>query len=148
MMTPPPTKQVGDPRDQSPGKGDPEEEAEASGNLWVGNLPLDAVDAELTPLFARYGVLDSVSTFPARNYAFVHFKRLDDAKAARDALQGALVRGNPVKIEFARPVRSPFACTSPGFAFVYHRVWRHISRLTRMKKEILSINFFVTSLRF
>ncbi|MQM08897.1 hypothetical protein Taro_041761, partial [Colocasia esculenta] len=105
MAPPPPAKQTGDPRDPPSGKGEVEEEAEPSGNLWVGNLPPDAVDAELTPLFARYGALESVSTFPARNYAFVHFKRHDDAQAAKDALQGVPVRGNPIKIEFARPAK-------------------------------------------
>ncbi|CAA6667736.1 unnamed protein product [Spirodela intermedia] len=56
-------------------------------------------------LFGKFGALDSVTTYAARNYAFVYFKHLDDAKRAKDTLQGSLVRGNAIKIEFARPAR-------------------------------------------
>ncbi|KAK0572378.1 hypothetical protein LWI29_030732 [Acer saccharum] len=53
--------------------------------------------------FARYGALDSVTTYSSRSFAFVFFKRVEDAKAAKDALQRFPIRGNPIKIEFARP---------------------------------------------
>jgi len=59
-------------------------------------------------LFVQYGALDSVTSYSGRSYAFVYFKRIDDAKAAKNALQGFNFRGNSLKIEFARPVRSHF----------------------------------------
>ncbi|CAA6663877.1 unnamed protein product [Spirodela intermedia] len=74
-----------------------------STNLWVGNLSMDTIDSDLMTLFAKHGVLDCVMTFSSRNFAFLYFKSPDDAKAAKDDLQGALVRGNSIKIEFARP---------------------------------------------
>uniref|UniRef100_A0A803R8U9 RRM domain-containing protein n=1 Tax=Cannabis sativa TaxID=3483 RepID=A0A803R8U9_CANSA len=77
-----------------------------SNNLWVGNLASDVTDSDLMDLFAQYGALDSVTSYSSRSYAFLFFKRMEDAKAAKDALQGTLLRGNPIKIEFARPVRS------------------------------------------
>lgn len=77
-----------------------------SNNLWVGNLAVDITDSDLMDLFAQYGALDSVTSYSSRSYAFVFFKRMEDAKAAKDALQGTNFRGNPLKIEFARPVRS------------------------------------------
>ncbi|KAF4349842.1 hypothetical protein F8388_021952 [Cannabis sativa] len=76
-----------------------------SNNLWVGNLASDVTDSDLMDLFAQYGALDSVTSYSARSYAFLFFKRMEDAKAAKDALQGTLLRGNPIKIEFARPAK-------------------------------------------
>ncbi|KAE8729747.1 RNA recognition motif-containing protein, putative isoform 2 [Hibiscus syriacus] len=76
-----------------------------SNHLWVGNLPGDTVDSDLTELFNKFGALDSVTTYSSRSYSFVYFKRLEDAKAARDALQGAALHGNQIKIEFARPAK-------------------------------------------
>ncbi|KAK9141211.1 hypothetical protein Scep_010892 [Stephania cephalantha] len=74
-----------------------------SHNLWIGNLANDVTDADLMDLFATYGALDSVTTYSSRSYAFVYFKRLEDARAAKDALQGTVLRGGSLKIEFARP---------------------------------------------
>lgn len=76
-----------------------------SNNLWVGNLAVDITDSDLMDLFAQYGALDSVTSYSSRSYAFVFFKRMEDAKAAKDALQGTNFRGNPLKIEFARPAK-------------------------------------------
>uniref|UniRef100_A0A2P2M7B4 RRM domain-containing protein n=1 Tax=Rhizophora mucronata TaxID=61149 RepID=A0A2P2M7B4_RHIMU len=82
------------------------EEAEApSNNLWVGNLSADVTDRDLMDLFAKYGALDSVTTYSSRSYAFVFFKRVEDATAAKEALQGMELRGNALRIEFARPAR-------------------------------------------
>ena len=73
-------------------------------NLWVGNLPPGSVEADLMSLFGKFGVLDSVIAYATRNYAFVNFKRLDDAKKAKEALQGSVIRGSAIRIEFSRPV--------------------------------------------
>ncbi|CAN0857986.1 Flowering time control protein FPA [Linum grandiflorum] len=76
-----------------------------SNNLWVGNLAQDVTDSDLMGLFAKYGALDSVTAYSSRSYAFVFFKRVEDAKAAKDALQGSVLRGVTLKIEFARPAK-------------------------------------------
>lgn len=80
-----------------------DKEAPPSSNLWVGNLSADTTDADLKELFGKFGALDKVTTYSSRSFAFVYFKRVEDAKAAKDALQGSDFRGNPIKIEFARP---------------------------------------------
>uniref|UniRef100_A0A1D1Z6B2 Flowering time control protein FPA n=1 Tax=Anthurium amnicola TaxID=1678845 RepID=A0A1D1Z6B2_9ARAE len=107
-MRPPGKQMAGD--HYRPSGREPDDDEEPLQNLWVGNLSLDTVDSDLVALFAKYGAMDSVTTFPSRNYAFVYFKNPDAARAARDALQGTLVRGNPIKLEFARPVRFLFTC--------------------------------------
>ncbi|KAM7266477.1 hypothetical protein ACFE04_004374 [Oxalis oulophora] len=76
-----------------------------SNNLWVGNLSTDATESDLTDLFSKHGAIDSVTAYSTRNYAFVFFKHLDNAKAAKEALQGAMLRGSSIKIEFTRPAK-------------------------------------------
>nr|AHZ89702.1 flowering time control protein FPA2 [Dimocarpus longan]AHZ89703.1 flowering time control protein FPA-2 [Dimocarpus longan] len=82
-----------------------EERAAPSNNLWVGNLRPETSDSDLMQLFVRDGALDSVATYSSRSFAFVYFKRVDDAKAAKEALQGTPLHGTPIKIEFARPAK-------------------------------------------
>lgn len=81
-----------------------EEWGSPSNNLWVGNLSPEVTDSDLMDLFAQYGALDSVTTYSSRSYAFLFFKRVEDAKAAKSALQATPLRGIPIKIEFAKPV--------------------------------------------
>lgn len=109
-----------------PNRGD-EERVPPSNHLWVGNLKPETTDSDLIPLFGRYGVLDSVTTYSSRSFAFIYFKRLDDAKAAKEALQGTSLHGSSLKIEFARPVCSHFCdlslfiglCLAPGLSSIY-----------------------------
>lgn len=97
-------------QDGGGGGKDSEESVTPSNNLWVGNLAPDVTDSDLMELFAQYGALDSVTSYSLRSYAFVYFKRVEDAKAAKNALQGFSFRGNYLKIEFARPVCSHHLC--------------------------------------
>nr|GMD59021.1 WAT1-related protein At2g39510-like [Ipomoea batatas] len=73
-------------------------------NLWVGNLTSDVNEAELTALFEKYGQVDSIIPYSARSYAFLYIRSLEDVKAANNALQGTMLRGNPLKNEFAKPI--------------------------------------------
>lgn len=92
---------------------DSDESDTSSNNLWVGNLSPDVTDSDLMALFAQFGPLDSVTSYSSRSYGFVFFKRIEDAKAAKYALQGAFLRGNSIKIEFAKPVCS-YLCSLLG----------------------------------
>lgn len=73
--------------------------------LWVGNVASEASEALLTQLFGTYGAVDNVSAYPARCYAFIEFKALEDAKVAKAGLQGRVVKGQSLRIEFARPAK-------------------------------------------
>ncbi|KAJ8558090.1 hypothetical protein K7X08_004856 [Anisodus acutangulus] len=76
-----------------------------SNNLWVGNLAPDVTDSDLTSLFQKYGPLDSVTSYSSRGFGFLYFKNINDAKEAKDALQGSFFHGNPIRIEFAKPAK-------------------------------------------
>ncbi|KAJ0799530.1 putative RNA recognition motif domain, nucleotide-binding alpha-beta plait domain superfamily [Helianthus annuus] len=59
---------------------------------------------DLRNLFEKHGVVDSVTCYPARSYAFVNMRRPEDAKRAKDSLQAVVLRGGSLKIDFAKPV--------------------------------------------
>ncbi|XP_048434258.1 flowering time control protein FPA [Pyrus x bretschneideri] len=80
--------------------------APPSRNLWVGNLSHSVVEEDLVNPFLQFGELESVAFHPGRSYAFLKFNREDDAIAAMDSLQGLLVAGNPLRIEFTKADKS------------------------------------------
>lgn len=95
---PPPIKSMTKPISSS------EAEGPASNNLWIGNLSHEVTDSDLMALFEKYGPVDSITNYSARSYGFVYYKKIEDAKSAKEKLQGTILHGNPIKIEFAKPV--------------------------------------------
>ncbi|KAK4424996.1 Flowering time control protein FPA [Sesamum alatum] len=83
----------------------PPRENPPSNNLWIGNLSPDVSNTELKALFEKHGKVDSVISYPSRNYAFIYFKEIDGAASAKQGLQGQVLRGNPLRIEFAKPAK-------------------------------------------
>ncbi|CAN6485372.1 unnamed protein product [Victoria cruziana] len=108
-MPPPPNKSDSNPNNRNFGKNASDDAAEkeegSMNNLWVGNLSPDTTDADLNEVFGKFGILDSVCSYASRNFAFVYFKRPEDAKKAKETLQGTTIRGNQIKIEIARPAK-------------------------------------------
>ncbi|KAI3868183.1 hypothetical protein MKW92_017016 [Papaver armeniacum] len=90
---------------ERPSKQGKETESHESNNLWVGNLTNDTTEEDLMDLFGKHGDLDTVTSYASRNFAFIYYKRIEDAKEAKEALQGTNLLGNPLKIEFARPAK-------------------------------------------
>ncbi|XP_071706431.1 flowering time control protein FPA-like [Rutidosis leptorrhynchoides] len=80
-------------------------ESTVNNNLWVGNLSADVTDSDLRNLFEKHGVVDSITCYPTRSYAFVNMRRPEDAKRAKDSLQGVVLRGGSLKIDFAKLAR-------------------------------------------
>ncbi|KAI3856980.1 hypothetical protein MKX03_019040 [Papaver bracteatum] len=77
-----------------------------SRRLWVGNLSHHVTETELSEQFLRFGEVDSIAFHPGRSYAFVNFMNDEDALIAVTALQGFVLAGSPIKIEFAKAERS------------------------------------------
>ena len=50
-------------------------------------------------LFAQYSVLDIITSYSSRSYAFVFFKRIEVTKATKDTLQGVDLHGHHIKSE-------------------------------------------------
>lgn len=70
----------------------------------MGNLSHVVVERDLSRYFSQFGELDSIAFQPSRSYAFINFKRDEDAMAAMRELQGFALGGNPIRIEFAKAV--------------------------------------------
>lgn len=88
-------------------------------SLWVGNLSSDVTEADLTNLFGKYGAIVKITLYSPKYFAFVHFKLPEDAKTAKDSLQATILRGSPLKIDFAKPVCSvvPFSIVNMCILF-------------------------------
>ncbi|KAM9728137.1 RNA-binding protein 14a isoform 1-T1 [Menidia menidia] len=68
--------------------------------LFVGNLPIDASQEELTKLFSPYGEINTCSLL--RQYAFVTLKGEGAADRAIRHLDGKEYRGRPLVVEESR----------------------------------------------
>ena len=60
----------------------------------------DVTDAEFVQMFRAYGPLRSHRLIRKSNCAFVDFMHLEDAAAAREALPGARLASNNIRVEF------------------------------------------------
>ncbi|KAJ8527774.1 hypothetical protein K7X08_015225 [Anisodus acutangulus] len=80
-----------------------------SRHLWVGNLSHSLSESTLANHFLRFGDLESLAFQPGRSYAFINFKDAEGAFAAIRHLQGYVVAGNPLRIEFTKADKSSSA---------------------------------------
>lgn len=75
-----------------------------SRHLWVGNLPHNLSESALAHHFLQFGELESIAFQPGRSYAFINYRNEEEAFTAVKELQGYVIGGNPLKIEFAKAV--------------------------------------------
>ncbi len=78
-------------------------------NIFVGNMSFKTTEAELREAFERYGevssariIMDRESNRP-RGFGFVEMPNDDEARAAIQGLEGALVGGRNLRVNEARP---------------------------------------------
>ncbi|CAN8286658.1 unnamed protein product [Cochlearia groenlandica] len=76
-----------------------------SNNLWVGSLTTDTTESDLTELFGKFGDVDRITAYSSRSFAFIYYRRVEEAVAAKEGLQGADLKGSRIKIEYARPAK-------------------------------------------
>lgn len=81
-------------------------------NIYVGNLPFDATEADLRSLFAEYGEIDSAAvitdrdTGRSRGFGFVELSDSDSGAKAIENLDGRDWNGRRLTVNEARP-RTP-----------------------------------------
>ena len=77
--------------------------------LYVGNLPYDTNEDDLTALFAQAGTVSTVNvmrdreTGRARGFAFVEMQNEEDAQAAIQKFNGQDLGGRALVVNEARP---------------------------------------------
>jgi RNA recognition motif-containing protein len=77
-------------------------------NLFVGNLDSKVTQAELRRLFEAYGQVAQIHIIVDRDtglprYAFVEMTNDADAEKAIKELNGSILRGHALNVEYARP---------------------------------------------
>ncbi|XP_071736695.1 flowering time control protein FPA [Rutidosis leptorrhynchoides] len=80
--------------------------APPSRHLWVGNLSHTLTERALSNHFRDFGELESVAFQPGRSYAFINFIDEGAAFAAFEALQGFILAGKALRIEFTKADKS------------------------------------------
>lgn len=78
--------------------------APPSRRLWIGNLSIHMTQALLYDTFARFGDIDNIIFIQGRSYAFVNYSNEEDAIVASRMLQGFVVSGLPLRVEFQKGV--------------------------------------------
>lgn len=84
--------------------------APSSRHLWVGNLSPHVSQNSLYEHFLRFGDIENIAYTPGRSYAFVNYKKEEDAVIALRGLQGFIIAGNPLRVEFAKGVSDENPC--------------------------------------
>ncbi|KAL6143930.1 PREDICTED: glycine-rich RNA-binding protein 4, mitochondrial [Fragaria vesca subsp. vesca] len=75
--------------------------------LFVGGLSWSLDEKSLKEAFSSYGEVTEVTIVydkdsgRSRGFGFVNFSREDDAKSAKDAMDGKALMGRPLRISFA-----------------------------------------------
>jgi RNA recognition motif-containing protein len=81
-------------------------------SIYVGNLPYEVTDADLSAVFAEYGTVKRVQlptdreTGRMRGFGFVEMGSDAEEQAAIDALDGAEWMGRDLKVNKAKPRES------------------------------------------
>ncbi|XP_068660842.1 glycine-rich RNA-binding protein 4, mitochondrial-like [Aristolochia californica] len=78
-----------------------------SSKLFVGGLSWGVDEKSLKDTFSSFGEVTEVrimydkNTGRSRGFGFVHFSNDNDARSAKDAIDGKALLGRPVRISFA-----------------------------------------------
>jgi len=78
-------------------------------NLYVGNLPHSATEAELRNIFEAHGAVEKITlvtdrdTGRSRGFGFVEMTNANEADKAIAALNGSELGGRPLTINEAKP---------------------------------------------
>jgi cold-inducible RNA-binding protein len=81
-----------------------------SKKLYVGNLPYQTNDQELSDLFGAHGSVSSATVITdkfsgrSKGFGFVEFENDDDGQKAIDAMNGTDVGGRNIVVNEARPM--------------------------------------------
>ncbi len=78
-------------------------------DIYVGNLPYDAVDEDLQNLFGAHGTVTSARvvidkmTGRSKGFGFVEMPDRNEAQKAIDATNGADLMGRPLRVNESQP---------------------------------------------
>jgi RNA recognition motif-containing protein len=68
--------------------------------LWLGSVNFDLTEDELHGPFSRFGTIENIRLLPAKKCAFITFSNVAEAELALREMQGQMLRGERLKINF------------------------------------------------
>ncbi|MCD6133246.1 MAG: RNA-binding protein [Deltaproteobacteria bacterium] len=71
--------------------------------LYVGNLNYRTTEDTVRGTFAQYGNVVSVRVFEGKGFGFVEMGTVEEAEAAKEALNGTDLEGRNIRVDEARP---------------------------------------------
>jgi RNA recognition motif-containing protein len=80
--------------------------------LYVGNLNFDLVDEELENAFSQFGEIVSTviikdrASGRSKGFGFVEYTQEADAQKAKEAMNGKVLNGRPLRVDEAREPRN------------------------------------------
>jgi len=84
--------------------------------LWVGYPPSVVIDEEmLHNAMILYGEIERITCFPDRHYSFVEFRSVEEARRAKEALQGRLFNDPRIAIMFSSSELAPSKDFGPPY---------------------------------
>jgi len=94
------------------------QDPEASRVLWVGNVSPEVTEEQLVKEFSAHGKVESARILRQRFCAFVNFEDVESATNAKEALNGEILGGQYIVINYRRPTetRAPMQASAfPSF---------------------------------
>jgi RNA recognition motif-containing protein len=89
----------------------PEADETPSRILWVGNISNEVSENDLENEFGQFGKIESLRILHNRYCAFINFEEEEPAKRAKQSLNGAILGGQYIVVNF-RKVNSIYSHTT------------------------------------
>ena len=77
-----------------------------SSKLYVGSLSYSVTNDQLEKLFSDHGTVKQVNIIGGKGFGFVEMSSPEEAKKAKEALDGFNFEGRNLKVDEARPQRN------------------------------------------
>ena len=71
--------------------------------LYVGNLSYRTTEETVRDAFAQYGNVVSARVFEGKGFGFVEMGTIEEAEAAKEALNETDLEGRNIRVDEARP---------------------------------------------
>jgi len=87
--------------------------------IWVGSLPAEVTEDEITMKFEKFGVIENIKLVPKEGdvpphaFAFITFMKERDAQRALEKMNGSEEFGNPIKVKTVLPKSNTQASKAP-----------------------------------
>ncbi|XP_061948780.1 flowering time control protein FPA-like isoform X2 [Populus nigra] len=90
---------------KSPGE---QKDGQPSNILWIGYPPSVRIDEQMIHnAMILFGEIEKIKSFPSRHYSFVEFRSVDEARRAKEGLQGRLFCDPRITITFSSSGLAP-----------------------------------------